>query len=56
MLHTTTRSVDRAEVVRCGKCRAEAELFVSMANQKDGRVLRIFKCECGKLTSTVDRA
>jgi hypothetical protein len=54
MPHANTRSVDRVEVVRCGHCRAKAELFASMANPKDGRILRIFRCHCGKLTSSID--
>jgi len=27
-----------------------------MANPKDGRILRIFRCQCEKLTATDDRA
>lgn len=57
MPFTNTISIDqRGEVVRCSHCRAKTELFVSMANPKDGRILCIFRCQCGKLTSTDNRA
>ena len=44
MPYTNTISIDQqGEVVRCSHCRAKTELFVSMANPKDSRILRIFK-------------
>lgn len=44
----------RESVVACNHCRANAELIVAIANPKDGRTLRVFRCECGKLTSRHD--
>jgi hypothetical protein len=29
--------------------------MLSITSPKDGRTLRIFRCECGKLTSAEDR-
>lgn len=45
---------DRRESVACNHCRANAELIVAIANPKDGRTLRVFRCECGKLSSRND--
>jgi hypothetical protein len=53
MTFQSSKSLE-VDVVRCRHCRAKAELFVSMANPKDGRILRIFRCQCGKLTSSTD--
>ena len=44
----------RESVHACKHCRANAELIVAIANPKDGRTLRVFRCECGKLTSRHD--
>ena len=38
--------------VRCRQCLARTELIVSMTSPTNGRKLSIFRCECGKLTST----
>ena len=48
------KAIERRESVACSHCRAKAELIVAMTNPKDGRTLRVFRCECGKLTSTRD--
>jgi hypothetical protein len=45
---------ERRESVACNHCRANAELIVAIPNPKDGRTLRVFRCECGKLTSRQD--
>jgi hypothetical protein len=42
------------EAVRCRDCRAKTELMVRMMNPRDGRTLRIFRCDCGRLTTTSD--
>ena len=38
--------------VRCGQCLAKTELIVCMTSPTNGRTLSIFRCQCGKLTST----
>jgi len=43
------------DVTRCVLCDRKAELMLSITSPKDGRTLRIFRCECGKLTSAVNR-
>jgi hypothetical protein len=48
-------AAERRESVACRHCPAKAELIVSMISPKDGRTLRVFRCRCGKLTSTDDR-
>jgi len=37
-------------------CADQSELFISVAKPKGGRILRIFRCQCEKLTSIDDRA
>ena len=46
------KAVELRGSVACNHCRANAELIVAIANPKDGRTLCVFRCECGKLTST----
>jgi len=46
------KAIEPRESVACSHCRAKAELIVGMTNPKDGQTLRVFRCECGKLTST----
>jgi hypothetical protein len=51
----TAKGIEPRDVVACRHCRATAQLMVSMTSPKDGRTLRVFRCDCGKLTSTVNR-
>src|ERR1700758_3494284 len=44
-----------ADVTRCVRCPRKAEPMLSITSPKDSRTLRIFRCECGKLTSTEHR-
>jgi hypothetical protein len=43
-----------ADVTRCVRCDRKAELMLSITSPKHGRTLRIFRCECEKLTSAED--
>jgi hypothetical protein len=45
----------RLETIPCRRCRAKTELIVSVIHPKDAdRRLRIFKCNCGAMTSSDD--
>jgi hypothetical protein len=57
MTFSTPKPADpQRETVRCRDCRAKTELMVSMMNPRDGRTLRIFRCQCGRLTTKADSA
>jgi len=42
------KAVELRGSVACNHCRASAELIVAIANPKDGRTLRVFRCEMRK--------
>src|SRR5215831_6960876 len=48
---TLQKTAFEADVICCVRCDRKAELMLSITSPKDGRTLRIFRCECGKLTS-----
>jgi hypothetical protein len=50
------KAFERRESAACNHCRAKAELIVAIPNPKDGWTLRVFRCECEKLTSTRDHS
>ena len=51
---TVQIAFERRESIACNHCQANASLIVAIPNPKDGRTLRVFRCECGKLTSRQD--
>jgi hypothetical protein len=39
----------------CNYCDEKPRLFLTMLNSRNGRTIRMFKCECGEQTWSEDR-
>jgi hypothetical protein len=49
-------SFDPGPVRACGRCDKMPALVRTMLNPRNGRTVRMFKCECGEQTWSEDRA
>jgi hypothetical protein len=41
---------------RCNRCGAQPQLVNTMLDSAKGRIIRMFKCQCGEQTSVSDKA
>jgi hypothetical protein len=49
------RKFEPNPVRTCGSCGEKPALALSMLNPKNGRTVRMFKCECGQQTWSEDQ-
>jgi hypothetical protein len=50
------RSFEANPIRTCNQCSKKPALLRTMLNPKNGRTVRMFKCECGEQTWTEDKA